>query len=292
MRNSHGWPDVSLAKAAAGLWFLFLLLVFCLPVQAIELGRSGILVNPPDRGWKVESQRDANIEVWHLRAKDWDPVPRESGLIAVTISFLDSDPLNGAPLNGMMKKASSLMLDKFLTDVADVRPLRVQSGRFEVAKEDYVGALDLKSAGKKPVSARFMVVRCREGFVMLTAFSLLPLDDEPFAGLLGKGGMLVFDGPGSGIFASLTGGGSGPDGQQPKVTDSMPSGQTAPNQQTPEQQIDSVLDALDFGGGQTPQAGDTAPQTGDTAPQTGAGSGSGEGEIKMDDLLEQMQKSF
>lgn len=285
MRNSHGWPDVSLARAAAGLWFFFLLLVFCLPVRAIELGRSGILVNPPDRGWKVESQRDANIEVWHLRAKDWDPVPRESGLIAVTISFLDSDPLNGAPLDGMMKQASSLMLGKFLSDVSDVRPLKVQSGRFEVAKEDYVGALDLKSAGKKPVSARFMVVRCREGVVMLTAFSLLSLDDEPFAALLGKGGMLVFDGPGSGIFASLTGGGSGSGGQPPKVTDSMPSGSMDPNQQTPGQQIDSVLDALDFGGGKDPKAGDTAPQT-------GADSGSGEGEIQMDDLLEQMQKSF
>jgi hypothetical protein len=95
----------------------------------------------------------------------------------------------------------------------------------------------------------------------------------------------VFDGPGSGIFASLTGGGPGPGGQQPKVTDGMPSGQEASDQQMPEQQIDSVLDALDFGGGQTPQEGDTTPQT-------EAGSGSGEGEIQMDDLLEQMQKSF
>lgn len=170
-------------------------------VGAIELGTSGIGVHLPERGWKVDTREDAAIEVWHFRAKSWDPVPKESGLIAVTVSFLGYDPLKGESLDAMQRKSADIVADGFLKQVTRRAPFAMQSGRFEVAGEDVDGHIDLRAGGLLPVSGRSVIIRTPDGLALISAFSLLPADQDPFAALFGPSGFVSFDGPGSDLFS-------------------------------------------------------------------------------------------
>lgn len=170
-------------------------------VGAIELGTSGIGVHLPERGWKVDTREDAAIEVWHFRAKSWDPVPKESGLIAVTVSFLGYDPLKGDHLDAMQRKSADIVADGFLKQVTRRSPFAMQSGRFEVAGEDVDGHIDLRAGGLLPVSGRTLIIRTPDGLALISAFSLLPSDQDPFAALFGPSGFVSFEGPGADLFS-------------------------------------------------------------------------------------------
>lgn len=163
------------------------------PALALDLGRTGISLNPPTQGWKVEQHRDAAVEVWHLRAESWDRPP-PSGLIAVTVSMLDGDPW---PDPGAVRDAAAATLrEGMLDDITAATPFALDAGRFQIAGEDAVGALPLGQAGPVPAHARLLVIRTGSGALLVTAFAIGPEADR-FAGLFGPEGMLTAHGPGS-----------------------------------------------------------------------------------------------
>ena len=163
--------------------------------NAMDLGKTGIGLNPPARGWKLEDHDDAALKVWHLRADTWDPAPKESGLISVTVTFLDGDPW--PDIAPMRDQAADIVAGQLMSAVTARTPFELVSGRFEIAGADFEGGLDLVSEGDKPVSARLLLIRTRSGFLMITAFSVLPMSEKPFSALFGETGILTAYGPGS-----------------------------------------------------------------------------------------------
>ncbi|MBU4529573.1 MAG: hypothetical protein KUA43_10710 [Hoeflea sp.] len=179
-----------------GLLLLLLLFHFSgSGAVALDLGKSGIGLNPPAQGWKLEEHDDAALKVWHLRAETWDPAPKESGLIAVTVTFLDGDPW--PDIGAMRDRAADIVAGQLMTAVVARTPFELVAGRFEIAGADFEGGLDLVSEGNKPVSARLLLIRTRSGFLMITAFSVLPLSEKPFTALFGETGILTAYGPGA-----------------------------------------------------------------------------------------------
>ena len=179
-----------------------------LEAMAFDLGRSGISLNPPARGWKVEQHHDAAIEVWHLRAEQWQPPSPQSGLIAVTVSTLEGDPW---PDPAALRDAAARTLrDEMLGEVRQDTPFDLTAGRFHIAGEDLFGMIGLGEAPAMPISARLLVIRTGDGALLITAFSVLPVDQAPFAGLFGADGILTATGPGA---EALNGAPSGPPAQ-------------------------------------------------------------------------------
>lgn len=162
---------------------------------ALDLGRSGISLNPPARGWKLEQHYDAAIQVWHLRAEQWQPPSPHSGLIAVTVSTLDGDPWPDP--SALRDAAARALRDDLLGEVSQDAPFELTSGRFHVAGEDFFGMIGLGEAPAMPISARLLVIRTGDGALLITAFSVLPAEQAPFAGLFGADGILTATGPGA-----------------------------------------------------------------------------------------------
>lgn len=200
MKQDRGNRRLPLVSLWIWLCMVFALVASGTTVHAIELGESGINVHLPDRGWKVDTREDAAIEVWHFRAKAWDPLPKESGMIAVTISFLSYDPLKGQSLEAMQQKSADSVAGTLLKQVTRRSPFAMQSGRFEVAGEDVDGHIDLRAGDLLPVSGRSVIIRTPDGLALISAFSLLPSNQDPFAALFGPTGFVSFEGPGSELF--------------------------------------------------------------------------------------------
>ncbi|WP_156894341.1 hypothetical protein [Rhodobacter xanthinilyticus] len=171
-------------------------ILMCLagPGAALDLGRSGIALNPPARGWKLEEHRDAAIAVWHLRAESWDPPPA-SGLIAVTVSMLDGDPW---PDPGALRDAAGrAMRAGLIRDLAADAPFDLAAGRFQIAGEDFTGAIGLGDAPARPAMARVLAIRTGDGALLISAFSIKGPGEGAFDGLFGPGGILTAMGPGA-----------------------------------------------------------------------------------------------
>jgi hypothetical protein len=180
-----------------GIWAgsIALSCALCGPLAAFELGRTGINLSPPARGWKIEDHDDAALKVWHLRADDWTDLSAYSGLIAVTISSLEGDPW---PDVGQLRDSvAGVIAGQMLTDLRSATPFALGAGRFDVAGEDFEAALDLGAGGAVPISARLLVIRTGNGALIVTAFSKLPSHQAPFAALFGANGILTASGPGA-----------------------------------------------------------------------------------------------
>ncbi|WP_346913384.1 hypothetical protein [uncultured Roseibium sp.] len=171
------------------------------PVAALDLGKSGVSIDFPARGWKVEDHDDAAMKIWHLRAETWDPIPEESGMIAITVTYLDGDPW--PDIAALRDKAAEVISDNMLVDVTEKAPFETGSGRYQIAGADFAGSLDMMAEGKKPVSARLVVIRTGTSSLLVTAFSLRPLTDQPFAALFGPGAILSASGPGASALNTL-----------------------------------------------------------------------------------------
>jgi hypothetical protein len=177
------------------LAIIFLATLLPVTAAAFDLGRSGVSLNVPERGWKVEKFADAAIEVWHLRSEQWHPPTAQSGLIAVTISTLEGDPW--PDVAALRDSAAQLLRMEILSDLSRDTPFELASGRFQIAGEDFSGAIGLGEGLKTPVSARVLAIRTGDGALLVTAFSVLRDDQEPFRGLFGPQGILTAKGPGS-----------------------------------------------------------------------------------------------
>lgn len=212
-----------MAQTLWGGGFALALMLGAGAAAAFEIGKTGISLNFPETGWKVEDHDDAAIKVWHLRANSWDPVPGPSGLIAVTLSHLDGDPW--PDIAGLRDAAAGVVADSLMTGVARRAPYEIAAGRYQVAGADLEGALDM-GAADFPISARVLVIRTGQGALLITAFSKLSAPERPFAGLFGADGILTAHGPGA------------------EALNGTPQPAAAPAPQTPEETGPSVEDLL------------------------------------------------
>lgn len=173
------------------LLMMALLALAATPAMALDLGRTGIALNPPAQGWKVEQHRDAAIEVWHLRAESWDPPP-PSGLIAVTVSMLGGDPWPEP--QAVRDAAAQALRGGLLADITASTPFDLSAGRFQIAGEDASGALKLGDQAL-PAQARLLVIRTGSDALLVSAFAVG--DTADLAALFGANGLLTASGPGA-----------------------------------------------------------------------------------------------
>ncbi len=172
-------------------WMMALLALAASPALAMDLGHTGIALNPPAQGWKVEQHRDAAIAVWHLRAESWDPPPA-SGLIAVTVSMLEGDPWPDP--QAVRDAAARTLRGGLLADITASTPFDLTAGRFQIAGEDASGALKLGDQAL-PAKARLMVIRTGSDALLVSAFAVG--EAAGFGALFGASGLLTARGPGS-----------------------------------------------------------------------------------------------